>query len=163
MDPLPNVNKARSMAVHHEAQCLVTQGKDFNSNVIDFVAKTSSDIIGSSSANFNPSKEPRAINFTAFLLLIIRIRRVKREIFLGTCDLVEAETLLCSSPVRSNNNNVERDRANSTLASHLSHAWPNKLVDNGGPTTGPFSSSVSTMVQQIIQQPLQISPQTLIS
>ncbi|PKI79078.1 hypothetical protein CRG98_000559 [Punica granatum] len=70
MDPLPSVNRAHSMAAHDEAQHLIAQGRDSDSDVMGFVAKMAIDSgvvnlnfsrVGN--PNFNPNQgdfKPRA-------------------------------------------------------------------------------------------------------
>ncbi|PKI45520.1 hypothetical protein CRG98_034038 [Punica granatum] len=62
MDPLPNVNRAHSMAAHDEAQSLIAQGRDSSFEVMGFVAKIATDSVGGN-PNFIGDFKPRGQPF----------------------------------------------------------------------------------------------------
>ncbi|PKI38036.1 hypothetical protein CRG98_041566 [Punica granatum] len=68
MDPLPNVNKAHSMAAHDEAQRLIAQRRESHSEMMGFAAKVAIDS-GGSNPNFGPNRgdfKPRGRPFCDF-------------------------------------------------------------------------------------------------
>ncbi|PKI39757.1 hypothetical protein CRG98_039802 [Punica granatum] len=52
MDPLPNANRAHSMAAHDETQRQIAQGRESNAEVVGFAAKIANDAGGVSYPNF---------------------------------------------------------------------------------------------------------------
>ncbi|PKI53503.1 hypothetical protein CRG98_026110 [Punica granatum] len=69
MDPLPNANRAHSMAAHDEAQRLITQGRNSNTEAIGFAAKISTETGGSANPNFGFNRgdfKPRGRPFCDF-------------------------------------------------------------------------------------------------
>ncbi|PKI73560.1 hypothetical protein CRG98_006141 [Punica granatum] len=68
IEPLPNANRAHSMAAHDETQRLIAQGRDSSSDVMGFAAKIAIDS-GDSNPNFGPNRgdfKPRGRPFCDF-------------------------------------------------------------------------------------------------
>ncbi|PKI40212.1 hypothetical protein CRG98_039405 [Punica granatum] len=160
MDPLPNVNRAHSMAAHDEAQRFITQGRDSSSEVMGFAAKIANEFsggnpnFGSNRGDFKPRGRPfcdycgrnghhRATYYQLMDIqpLINRINAVRKPIRRGSLGL--EENLGLPLPLFHNSVQAMRDSVSdmgnrdnleaSTRAAHLRHVWPSLLVGNGGP------------------------------